>query len=65
MVLKYRAKIFIKNKKLSFKSISCFFSLMLNDFTSPHSNVLPSSETIEESLLHDESIMLSIMNPVI
>ena len=65
MVLEYRAQIFIKNEKLSFKRISSLFSFMLDNFTSPHSNILPSSEAIEESFLFDESIVLSIMNPVI
>ena len=65
MVLEYRAQIFIKNEKLSFKRISSLFSFMLDNFTSPHSNVLPSSEAIEKSLLFDQSIVLSIMNPVI
>lgn len=38
---------------------------MLNYLSSPHSNILPSSKTVEKSLLLYKSVMFSIMNPII
>lgn len=65
MVSEDGTEVFVEDEKFSFKSVSGFFSLMFNDLSSPHSNILPSSETIEKSLLLYQSIMLSIMYPII
>lgn len=40
-------------------------SIAFHDLSSPHSDVLPSSEASEESFLLNKSIVLSFMDPVI